>query len=151
MEEKVVSLYVAALGTYDTDKAKAIISGIHVDMLGIYLTTIDIALRSNDMARAEECLLAAENMWPKSNLLKCRRICFLQRMSNATGDETFLAEAGNAIVELGEPQSKLERSWMFFVQNLISQAFGDTVVDVAEDLCAEKDLFFPVSSGKLLA
>ena len=151
LEEKVVSLYVAALGTYDPDKARAIISGIHVDMLGIYLTTIDIALRSNDMARAEECLLAAENMWPKSNLLKCRRICFLQKMAVATGDESFLAEAGNLIVELGEPQSKLERSWMFFAQNLISQAFGDTVVDVTEDLCVEKDLFYPVSSGKLLA
>ena len=151
LEEKVVSLYAAALGAYDSDKAKAIISGIQADMLGIYLTTIDIALRSDDMAHAEARLLAAESMWPEANLLKCRRIRFLQKMSNATGDETFLAEAGNAIVELGEPQNKLERSWIFFVQNLISQAFGDSVADVTEDLCAEKDLFYPVASGKLLA
>ena len=31
---------------------------------------------------------------------------------------------------------------VFFVQNLISQAFGDSVADVTEDLCAEKDLFY---------
>lgn len=151
LEEDVVSLYVAALGAYDADKATAVASGIHVDMLGLYLTMVDVALKTSDAKLAEERLLAAEKIWPESNLLKCRRIVFLHRMFKATGDETFLAEAGNIIVELGEPQNKLERSWMFFAQNLISKDFGDSVQDATEDQCVENDLYYPIASGKLLA
>lgn len=151
LEEKVISLYVEALGVYDENKAKTVISRIQVDLPALYLTTIDIALRSGDMNLAEERLLTAEKIWPDSNLVKCRRICFLHKMYVATGDENFLADAGNVVVDLGEPQNKLERSWIFFVQNLISKSLGDSVPEITEVLCAENDLFYPIASGKLLA
>ena len=151
LEEKVISLYVEALGVYDENKAKTVISRIQVDLPALYLTTIDIALRSGDMNLAEERLLTAENIWPDSVLLKCRRVCFLHKMYSVTGDVNFLAEAGNAVVDLGEPQNKLERSWVFLVQNLISKSLGDSVPDITEDICTENDLFYPIASGKLLA
>lgn len=151
LNERVVSVYVAALGVVDTDKAKAIVSGLQVDMLRVHLSAVDMAIRTGDMNEAEERLLSAENMWPESNLVKCRRCYFFCNMFTATKDETFLAEAGNALAELDAPQDKLERSWTFFVQNLVSQGLGDTAPAVTESLCAENDLFYPVASGKLLA
>lgn len=150
LDESVLTLYLAALSIVDRDRARALISGLQVDILGAYLAEIDMALSENDVNSAEERLLVAEGMWPESNLLKCRRIKFQHLMYEVTSDDAFLAEASNAIVELGDPKDSLEASWILYAQNLISRALGDECPEVTMEYCKNNNLYFAVAAGKLL-
>lgn len=151
LDEDVLATYLTALAVYDKDAAESVISSLQVDILGAYLTEIDMALGDKDVSRAEERLMQAEALWPDSNLLKCRRIKFMKLMYDETSDDSFLAEASNAMIELGNPNSPLEASWILYVQNLLSAALGDSVPEVTEEYCRQNNLYYNVASGMLYA
>ena len=151
LDEDVLTTYLTALAVGDKCAAEAIISSLQIDVLGAYLVEIDMALADRDVSRAEERLLLAESLWPDSNLLKCRRIKFMKLMYDETSDDSFLAEASNALIELGEPRSSLEASWILYVQNLVSMALGDFVPEVSEEYCKKNNLYYGVASGRLYA
>lgn len=151
LDEDVLTTYLTAVAVSDKNAAETVVSSLQVDVLGAYLAEIDMALGDKDVSRAEERLMCAESLWPDSNLLKCRRIKFMKLMYDETSDDSFLAEASNAMIELGKPNSPLEASWILYVQNLLSMALGDSVPEVTEEYCKQNNLYYAVASGRLYA
>ena len=154
LNEEVLSTYLAAMCTYDEDRAKAIITSLPIDMVRAYLVLFDIELRKGDLAAAEVQLNAAEKLWPDNMLLKCRHAELLYataiQLDNQNLDNrTYLAEAMDWLTSLESPKDKLESSWQFYVQVLISQALGDEVPTITQAYCKEKNLYFALVSGQI--
>lgn len=149
LNEDVLSTYLAALFMYDADQAKSIISSLPVDMVRAYLVLFDIELKRGDLAAAEIKLSAAEALWPNNMLLKCRRVELMYATAIQLDNRIYLAEAMDLLTSLDKPTDKLEKSWQFYVQSLISQALGDEVPALTPAYCKEKGYYYALVTGQI--
>lgn len=149
LNEEVLSTYLAALFTYDEDRVTAIVTSLPVDMVRAYLVMFDMELKKGDLAAAELKLSAAEALWPDNMLLKCRHAELMYATAIQLDNRTYLAEAMDWLTSLGSPKDKLEASWQFYVQCLVSQALGDAVPSITPDFCKEKNLYYALVSGQI--
>lgn len=147
--EEVLSTYLAALFTYDEDRAKSIVSSLPVDVVRAYLVLFDIELKHGDLAAAEVKLSAAEALWPQNMLLKCRRAELMYATAVQLDNRTYLAEAMDLLTSLDKPTDKLEASWQFYVQCLISQALGDEIPALTPAYCQEKGYYYALVTGQI--
>ena len=151
LSEVVLSPYLTALLMADrVSEAEKIVSELPVDLLGAYLIKIDIALKNEDLSTAEFCIANAEKLWPNSTLLKCRRVALYYFTSKQMNDQVYLAQAMDILTSIDAPANKLEMSWVFMLQYLVSKELGDEVPEIAKEFCAEQGVYFALVSGVLL-
>lgn len=149
LNEDVLSIYLAALFTYDEDRAKSIISSLRYDMVRAYLVMFDIEMKKGDLAAAEVKLTQAESLWPENMLLKCRHAELMYATAIQLDDRTYLAEAMDWLTSLAKPADKLEATWQFYVEGLISQALGDAVPVLDRNYCKQNNLYYALVNGQI--
>lgn len=149
LNEKVLSLYLSALSSYDKERVKSIIATLPIDIVQSYLLQYDFEVQENDIVSAEIKLSKAEELWPANTLVKCRRAELLYITAIQSDNQTYLVEAMNLITSLDEPKDKLGKSWQFYIQNLISQALGDVNTLLTEKEADKKGLYYAVATGKM--
>ncbi len=149
VNEDVLDVFLTALQMFDAERARKVIGELPVDTVIAYLTLVDLELRKGDLAEAERKLAAAEKLWPDSNLVKCRRVALMYATAKELENRTFLVEAMDILTSIPEPTDKLEKSWCFHLQYLISKELGDEVPVLDKALCQEQGLYYALMDGTI--
>ena len=150
VNESVLEVLLTALQMFDAERARKIIGELPVDIVVAYLTLVDLELRKGDLAEAERKLAAAEKLWPDSNLVKCRRVALMYATAKELDNRTFLAEAMDILTSIPEPASKLEKSWGFYLQYLISKELGDEVPVIDKAFCQAQGIYYALMDGTII-
>lgn len=147
VNEDILCAFLPALQMADGERARKIIGELSVDLPCAYLSLFDLELKKGDLVQAEETLTAAERLWPDHVLVKCRRVALMYTTAKIAGERSFLIDAMNVLSAMSEPQDKLEKSWWFYLQYLLSKELGDDVPSLTKAFCKEQDVFYAVVKG----
>lgn len=150
LNEEVVSMYLSALVVNDEIEAKRIISGLHADIMGAYISDIDISLRNGDMNTAEARLLSAESLWEGNPAVTIRRAWFYCKMFEFSTEASYITRAQKTLDLVDAGDDAVLRSLVHFIGNLISKANGDEVVETTKEFCKENNLSYFYANGFLI-
>ena len=150
LNEEVMSMYLSALVLNDEFEAKRIIAGLHADIIGAYLSDIDISLRNGDMNSAEARLLSAESLWESNPAVTIRRAWFYCKMFEFSTDASYIARAQKTLDLVDTGDDVILRSLVHSVRKLISKANGQVVIETTKEFCKENNLSYPYANGFLV-
>lgn len=150
VNEAVLEVFLTALQMFDAERARKIIGELPVDLVIAYLTLVDLELKKGDLAEAERKLASAESLWPDNTLVKYRRVALMYATAKELNNRTFLVEAMDILTSIPEPTDKLEKSWGFYLQYLISKQLGDEVPAIDKAFCQEQGVYYSFASGMIV-
>lgn len=150
--EVILADYLFALSNINPQKAKDFIKTIQADVLCLYLTQIDFAVKEKNYSQMEEYIVTAEKLWPDSILLKCRKAEFNLVLALNTEDESYLNIAGEIMNSCSAPKTKLERTWLLKVKREIAEFCKKDLSEITEEYCTKQNVykgFFIIRDEKL--
>ena len=139
--EKVMMLYLSALGEKDPAAAKEVIGSIESDELGAYLAAVEIAVREGDIDTAERRISDAEKFWPENLTVKCHKMLCLLAMYREFKKKELLDEAGKVAENFGEPKGKLELSWQVKMMSMLEEMKGGGRLEMDRSFCKENNIY----------
>ena len=146
-EEKVLDIYLPVLVKKDIEAAKKIIKELNVDMLSIYLASIDIAFEENNLSEAERIINKGKQIWKDNSILQSYEARLYIRFSQSAKDKSFLKTAEEITNNFPESMDKLELSYqMKTILELQIEKREDTSYFTI-DFCKENNLYITVVLG----
>lgn len=119
-DQQVLSVYFPVLAFADEAKAVKAMDAIGVDSAIIARTRIDIDVLHDNLPAAEAKLKSALELWPDDVPLKCRRALCLYSTYVKFGKKNVLDTALEIVKSLPAPESKCERSWLYYLKSLFA-------------------------------
>ena len=146
-EEKVLNIYLPVLVKKDIEAAKKIAKELNVDMLSIYLASIDIAFEENNLSEAERIINKGKQIWKDNSILQSYEARLYIKFAQTTKDKSFLKTAEEITNNFPESMDKLELSYqMKTILELQIEKREDTSYFTI-DFCKENNLYITVVLG----
>jgi len=143
-EEKVLNIYLPVLVKKDIEAAKKIIKELNVDMLSIYLASIDIAFVENNLSEAERIINKGKQIWKDSSILQSYEARLYIKFAQSAEDKSFLKTAEEITNNFPESMDKLELSYqMKTILELQIEKREDTSY-YTKAFCKENNLYTTV-------
>lgn len=146
-EEKVLNIYLAVLVKEDIEAAKKIIKELNVDMLSIYLASIDIAFEENNLNEAERIINKGKQIWKDNSILQSYEAILYIKFAQTTKDKSFLKTAEEIANNYDAKEDKLELSYQIKILKNIAEYKGEDTSFYTEDFCKENNLYTSVVLG----
>ena len=146
-EEKVLNIYLPVLVKKDIEAAKKIIKELNVDMLSIYLASIDIAFVENNLNEAERIINKGKQIWKDNSILQSYEAILYIKFAQTTKDKSFLKTAEEIANNYDAKEDKLELSYQIKILKNIAEYKGEDTSFYTEDFCKENNLYTSVVLG----
>ncbi len=141
-KEEILELYIQLLADEDPDEAKQIIDDLEIDILWAYLTNAIIAIREEDLAKAERCLTSADTMWKNNELVKSHMVVYWIAMYKQLKNVQWLKKAETIIKNFGKANNPLELSWQLKAQLMVQKENGKKQFEIDRNFCKQKNIYY---------
>ena len=149
-EESVLEIYLPVLADVEPEKAMNIVKELQIDVLMVYVISIGINIRQNNLIEAERLCNKALGMWNKNVILKCFNIFIKLAVYKQEKDVYFLEEAKSLAEQLGKAKTELELSYQAKVQDLLKEEAGEKITEYDRETCEKNGLCYYVMAGNPL-
>ena len=146
-EEKVLNIYLPVLVKKDIEAAKKIIKELNVDMLSIYLASIDIAFVENNLSEAERIINKGKQIWKDNSILQSYEAILYIKFAQTTKDKSFLKTAEEIANNYDAKEDKLELSYQIKILKNIAEYKGEDTSFYTNAFCKENNLYTSVVLG----
>lgn len=141
-KEEILELYIQLLADEDPDEAKQIIDDLEIDILWAYLTNAIIAIREEDLAKAERCLTSADTMWKNNELVKSHMVVYWIAVYKKLKNVQWLKKAETIIKSFGKANNPLELSWQLKAQLMVQEENGKKQFEIDRNFCKQKNIYY---------
>ncbi|MBQ1197852.1 MAG: zinc-ribbon domain-containing protein [Spirochaetaceae bacterium] len=149
-EEKVLNIYLPVLVKKDIEAAKKIAKELNVDMLSIYLASIDIAFEENNLSEAERIIHKGKQIWKDSSILQSYEARLYIKFAQTTKDKSFLKTAEEITNNFPESMDKLELSYQMKTILELQNEKGEDTSYFTEEFCKENNLYTSLFDFKVI-
>ena len=149
-EEKVLDIYLPVLVKKDIEAAKKIIKELNVDMLSIYLASIDIAFVENNLSEAERIINKGKQIWKDSSILQGYEAILYIKFAQTTKDKSFLKTAEEIANNFPESKDKLELSYQVKTLLELQKEKGEDTSYYTKAFCKENNLYTSLFDFKVI-
>ena len=146
-EEKILNIYLPVLVKKDIEAAKKIIKELNVDMLSIYLASIDIAFVENNLSEAERIIKKGKQIWKDNSILQGYEAILYIKFAQTTKDKSFLKTAEEIANNYDAKEDKLELSYQIKILKNIAEYKGEDTSFYTNAFCKENNLYTSVVLG----
>ncbi|MEE0999274.1 MAG: zinc ribbon domain-containing protein [Treponemataceae bacterium] len=149
-EEKVLNIYLPVLVKKDIEAAKKIAKELNVDMLSIYLASIDIAFEENNLNEAERIIHKGKQIWKDNSILQSYEAILYIKFAQTTKDKSFLKTAEEITNNFPKSMDKLELSYQMKTILELQKEKGEDTSYFTEEFCKENNLYTSLFDFKVI-